>query len=991
MQRAIPHRLSAIVRSATALIAAIAAPSFASTSGVVISQVYGSNNNTYTNDYVELFNAGSVPVSIGGWSVQYASSTGTGTFSSNGVTPLSGTLQPGQYYLVQMGSNAPVKGSPLPTPDAGDGSGPNMSGTNGKVILANVSTGLACNGSSTSACTAQAGQIVDLVGYGNANYSEGTAAPALSATTALFRAVHGCSDTDNNAVDFTTGAPLPRNSGTTLAPCNGATPPPPPPPPAPPPSAPTAAIYQIQGNGSTSPFVGQSVTTSGVVTKLNSNGFFLQDLTGDGDPATSDGIFVFTSTKPTVSAGQAVMVSGKVSEFNVGASNNTDTIAHTVTELGSIAGITVTGTGSVPVTTVQFPLATQDTMERYEGMLVQLVGPLTVQQNYFLGQFGELTLGTGGRLWTPTNVDRPGTSAAVALNTDNIRRSIVLDDGTSVQNPNPTPYLAADNTVRAGDTVASITGVIDYGLTTSANTDPGAYKIHPTQPVTFARANPRTTQADDVGGNIRVGSANVENFFTTLDDGVNLCPPSNTASDCRGANDANEFTRQIQKVADELIGMNADAVALMELQNNGTTAVQTLVNFINNRLGSTVYAVVPFASTGGGTDAIQVGMIYKPGRLALAGPALSDTAAINNRAPMAQTFKALNGEKFNLIANHLKSKDCGDSTPGAGDADTGDGQGCFNGTRVRQADELRTFTALVQSTSGVTDTLVVGDFNSYAQEDPVYDLTSNGFIDQVGRYLDKPGSNSYGYSYVFNGTSGRLDQALASNTLSTKVTGVTEWHINADEPLVIDYNQEFKQPACPACGPDYYTPTPYRASDHDPIVVGLSLVHVINGTAGNDTIVGTPGDDVITGGGGADRLTGNGGRDVFVYNSIRDASDTITDFAPNDDRLDLSALLASIGASPATAISGGVVQLVPSGNDTLVMIDTDGSAGPLTPRLLVTLLNVSPSSIDPLRDMGLGTPAAVNAAIKASAKAAALRTMTPARNPAPSTRTTKSK
>jgi uncharacterized protein len=991
MQRAIPHRLSAIARSATALLAAIAAPSFASTSGVVISQVFGGNGaapNAYASDYVELFNAGTTAQSISGWSIQYSSASGTGNFSSNSVTPLNGTLQPGQHYLVQL---VTTTGNALPVTADTTNNALNISGTAGKVILASTATGLACNGSSTVCGSAQLAQIVDLVGYGStANYAEGSPAPAPSSTTAIFRAGNGCTDTDNNATDFVVGTPLPRNSATPLAACSGATPPPPPPP-APPPSAPTAAIYQIQGNGSTSPYVGQSVTTSGVVTRVNNNGFFLQDPVGDGDPTTSDGIFVFTSTQPTVSAGQALMVTGKVSEFNVGATTNADTAEHTVTELGSITGITVTGTGSVPVTTVQFPLATQDTMERYEGMLVQLVGPLTVQQNYFLGRFGELTLGTGGRLWTPTNVDRPGTAAAVALNTDNIRRSIVLDDGSTAQNVNPTPYLAPDNTVRAGDTVASITGVIDYGLTTSANTDPGAYKIHPTQPLTFTRANPRTTMADDVGGNIRVGSANIENFFTTLDNGTNKCPPTNTADDCRGANDANEFTRQIQKVADELIGMNADAVALMELQNNGTVAAQTLVNFINARLGSSVYAVVPFASTGGGTDAIQVGMIYKPARLTLAGPALSDTAAINNRAPMAQTFKALNGEKFNLIANHLKSKDCGDSTPGAGDADTGDGQGCFNGTRVRQADELRTFTALVQSTSGVADTLVVGDFNSYAQEDPVYDLTSNGFVDQVGRYLDKPGSNSYGYSYVFNGTSGRLDQALANNTLSTKVTGVTEWHIDADEPMVIDYNEEFKQPACPACGPDYYTDSPYRASDHDPIVVGLSLVHVINGTANRDVLVGTPGDDIITGGGGADMLTGNGGRDVFVYTNMRDAGDTITDFAPGTDRLDLTALLASIGATPATAYASGVVQLMASGNNTIVEIDTDGSAGPASPRPLVTLLDVSPASIDPLRDLGLGTPAAVNAAIKASAKAATLRTMTPARNPAPSTRTNQSK
>ena len=966
MQRAIPHRLSAIARSATALLAAIAAPSFASSSGVVISQVYGGNGNTFASDYVELFNAGSSAVAISGWSIQYGSATGTGTFASNGVTTLNGLLQPGQYWLVKLATTA---GPALPTADATGST--NISGSAGKIVLANVSTGLACNGSSVVCSAAQVAQMVDLVGYGpSANYAEGSPAPAPNSTTAIVRAANGCTDTNNNATDFATGSPVPRNSATSLAPCAGNAPPPPPPPP---PAPPTAAIYQIQGSGSTSPFVGQAVTTSGVVTKVDNNGFFMQDLTGDGNPATSDGIFAFTGTQPTVSAGQMVQVTGTVSEFNVGAATNADTAAHTVTELGSLTSVAVTGSGyTIAPLVLQFPLATQDTMERYEGMLVTLQGPLAVQQNYFLGRFGELTLGAGGRLWTPTNVLRPGTQAQ-ALNADNIRRTIVLDDGTSVQNPNPTPYIGVDNTVRAGDTVAAITGVVDYGLTTSANTDPGAYKLHPTQPVVFARANARTTQAGEVGGNIRVGSANVENFFTTLDDGTNKCPPSNTAGDCRGANNVAEFTRQRTKVVEELAGLNADAVALMELQNNGSVAIQNLVDALNARLGAAVYARVPDAATGGGTDAIKVGMIYKPSRLSLVGAALSDTAAINNRAPLAQTFMAPNGEKFNLVANHLKSKGCSDFAAGPGDADSGDLQGCFNARRVQQADELRSFVATVQSGSHVNDTLLMGDFNAYAKEDPIADLTSNGFVDQIGRYLDVPSANSYGYSYVFNGTSGRLDHAIANNTLSSKVTGVVEWHINADEPLVIDYNQEFKQPACPTCGPDYYTPTPYRASDHDPIVVGLNLVHVVNGTAGSDTIVGSAGDDVITGGAGADRLTGNGGRDVFVYTSLRDAGDTITDFTPDDDRLDLSALLASLGTTPANAISAGVVKLIASGNNTVVMIDTDGSAGAAVARPLVTLLNVSPASLDAARDLGLGSPAAVALAVKTSAKAATAR------------------
>jgi len=172
--------------------------------------------------------------------------------------------------------------------------------------------------------------------------------------------------------------------------------------------------------------------------------------------------------------------------------------------------------------------------------------------------------------------------------------------------------------------------------------------------VAFTRANPRTAMADDVGGNVRVGSANVENFFTTLNDGTNKCPPSNTADDCRGANNAAEFTRQRTKVVEELVGLNADAVALMELQNNGATAIQNLVDALNARLGAPVYARVPFAATGGGTDAIQVGMIYKPSRLSLVGAALSDTAAINNRALLL----GCQGDRERMIADMERGVQC---------------------------------------------------------------------------------------------------------------------------------------------------------------------------------------------------------------------------------------------------------------------------------------------------------------------------------------------
>ncbi len=967
----IPNASTAVARGVLALCATLALPPAAdaapprqpaaahaplraqglAATGVVISQVFGGNGNTFNADYVELLNAGSTPQSLAGWSVQYASATGTGTFASNGVTALNGTLQPGQYYLVKMAS-APT-GQALPTPDATGTV--NLSSSAGKVILANVATGLACNGSPAQACSpAQLAQIVDLVGYGTANFAEGSPAPGLSGTTALLRAASGCTDTNANNADFASGTPAPRNTASALSTCAGnggggggggglALP-----------------IYTIQGSGASSAYTGQLVTTQGVVTHVNSNGFFLQDLTGDNNPATSDGIFAYTGTAPTVQPGQLVQVTATVAEFNTGAVGNPDTAAHTVTELTGITGITLVGTGyTIAPVVLQMPLASADALEAVEGMLVTLNGPFTVQQNYFLGRYGELTLAAGPRLEMPTNKFRPGPQAD-AMNADNLRRTILLDDGNAGQNPNPIPYLGVDGTVRAGDTTSTLTGVIDYGLTTSSNTDPGAYKLHPLTAPTFARANPRTTGPEAVGGNLRIGSANVLNFFTTLNDGTNKCPPSNTADDCRGANSMLEFTRQRTKIVEELVALDADVVGLMEMQNNGPTAVQNLVDALNARLGGTVYSRVPDPATGSGTDAIKVAMIYRAAAVTPVGASLSDPVAINNRPPLAQAFQARNGERFNVVVNHLKSKGC-DGATGL-DTDQGDGQGCWNARRVQQADQLRSFVASVQQRSGVNDVILVGDFNSYAQEDPIADLTSNGFVDQIGRY------NAFGYSYVFNGTSGRLDHAITTQTLSAKVTGAVEWHNNADEPQIIDYNLEFKQPACGTCAPDGYTPTPYRASDHDPVVVGLNIVHAVNGTAGRDTLLGTPGDDVITGGAGADTLTGNGGHDVFVYTSMRDAGDTITDFQPGLSRLDLGTLLASIGASPVTAWTNGVVVLTASGANTIVQIDADGRTGAGLPRPLVTLLNVSPGAIDPARDLGLGQPGAVVAARRLAAR-----------------------
>jgi predicted extracellular nuclease len=940
-----------------ALLLALTGLAQASTSGVVISQVYGGGGNTgatYKNDFVELFNAGGNAVNLSGWSVQYASATGT----SWQVTNLGSlVLQPGQYYLVQQAAGTGGTVS-LPTPDASGTIA--MSGSAGKVAL--VSATVALSGAQPTAAS-----LVDLVGYGStATTTEGTPAGGTANATGVLRATLGCTDTNNNSADFAVVAPTPRNSVTGFITCGNTT------------GGGTGggtgtgtgtplavSIASIQGSGTVSPLVGQTVSTTGVVTKLTNNGFYLQSKVEDGNPATSDGILVFTSTAPTVAVGQELSLSGTVAEFNVGAATNAVTLAHTVTELTAPTAITVLSSNNVITPTVITLPATQAQLEAVEGMLVTINTQLTASQNYFLGRFGQVTLSAQGRLVKPTNVFRAGSSDAIAMAQSNAQRQILLDDGTSAQNVNPTPYFAADNTLRAGDTIDSLTGVIDYGLSTSSNTGLGSYKVHPTLPVVFQRVNERTAAPASATGNVKVASFNVLNFFTTFTNGATAAGGSglgctlggaSSAANCRGADSLAEFIRQRTKIVKAISAISADVVGLMEIQNNGNTAVQNLVDALNAEVGAGTYAAVglptPISGSGDatGTDAIRVAMIYKPASLALFGSAVSDTDSINNRPPLAQTFTLPNGEAFSVVVNHFKSKSCATGSAAA-DEDQSDGQGCFNDRRQLQATRLLGFISELQAARPDRGVLVIGDLNAYGKEDPIIKLTSSGLAD-----LTETFSGNNDYSYVFDGEVGYLDHALASAGVLPMVTGTAHWHINADEPLVIDYNTEFKQPTCATCNPDYYTASPYRSSDHDPVVISLNLVKAINGTAGRDTLVGSAGDDRIIGGPGADTLTGGAGRDVFVYTSLRDGIDTITDFTPGTDRLDLSAiatLLRTTYGAPSDLIASGHVRLVNTATGLEIRLDTDGSAGSAAPLTLVILKGLTAAQIVVSRDLML--------------------------------------
>lgn len=767
----------------TALLQLVTTPSAQAVSpDLVISQVYGAGGNTgatLRNDFVEVYNRGASPVDLTGWSVQYASATGTGTFASNSPVSLTGTLPPGEHYLVQLAGG--TNGSALPPPDATGTIA--MAAGSGKVVAVRpgATVGLACNGGSDPCDAAELARIADLVGYGGANFFETAPTPTLSATTAAFRAAEGATDTDDNAADFTVATPNPRACGAVCVP---------PPPVCDPP--PSHEIAEIQGSGASTPLAGQCVRTEGIVTgDFNGpdglGGFYLQDDTPDSDPATSDGLFVGSTAD--VSAGDRVRVDGTAAEV------------FGETQLTG-ATVSVIGSGTITPAPYDLPRPVGTTFEPVEGVLLTFPEELTATEHFQLGRFGEIAVSSDGRLHQPTDVVDPGAEAQAML-AENQRRRLLVDDGSLVQNPQSVPFLEP-HAVRIGDTTTGITGVLGYGFS--------SYRLQPTAPITFTSDNPRPPAPADVGGDVTVASFNTLNYFTTL---------TTENPDARGANSPAEFTRQQTKEVAAITGLDADVVGLMEIENNGPTAVDNLVQALNDATAPGTYAAItePVLNApnefGGtfGTDAIKVALIYQPAAVTPVGTAQASADPVFDRPPLIQTFAPVDGgavpdEEFTVVVNHFKSKSCG-SNPPAIEADQGDGQGCFNHKRLLQAEAL----AAHLDSQDVPNALVIGDLNSYTEEDPIRALEDAGHTGLTGQFME-PADR---YSYVFDGLSGELDHAMADSDLVDNVTGATVWHINADEPLVLDYNLDFGR------DPGIFEPNAYRASDHDPVLVGLEL------------------------------------------------------------------------------------------------------------------------------------------------------------------------
>ncbi|WP_062064485.1 ExeM/NucH family extracellular endonuclease [Cellvibrio sp. OA-2007] len=571
-------------------------------------------------------------------------------------------------------------------------------------------------------------------------------------------------------------------------------------------------IASVQGAGSASPLVGNNVTIEAIVVAdfQNTNqlgGFFIQeeDADSDSNPATSEGIYI-ASTTP-VAVGDRVRVNGTVAE------------TFELTQLNTATVTVCASNQPLPTpTTISLPVTSLNVFESIEGMSVAIAQTLTVNETYQLGRYGQLLL-ANGRLQQPTNVVEPG-AAANALQAQNNLNKLMMDDGSNLQNPDPVifpaPGLSAENTLRSGDTLANLRGVITY--------DFGSYRILPTVAPEFIHSNPRPlAPIADSAANLKIASFNVLNFFNGNGTGGGF-PTS------RGANNTTEFARQKTKIVSALVGLNADVIGLIEIENDGysnTSAIAELAAALNTATNTNVWKFINPGVNKIGTDEIAVGFIYRSDKTTAIGQtAILDSSVdaqfidTKNRPALAQSFRVNSNRAIaTAVVNHFKSKgsDCND----LGDADIGDGQGNCNITRTQAATALVNWLSTHPTGVNDSDYLIIGDLNAYAKEDPIRQILNAGYSDLINLF-----GGSGAYSYVFDGQAGYLDHGLASNSLTPQVLFASDWHINADEPISLDYNTEFKSPAQIN---NFYAPDAYRSSDHDPLLISLKLVIDLDG------------------------------------------------------------------------------------------------------------------------------------------------------------------
>jgi len=556
------------------------------------------------------------------------------------------------------------------------------------------------------------------------------------------------------------------------------------------------AIGEVQGSAASSPWLDREATVEGVVTAAlpaadGAPGWLLQD-GGDGDAATSDAIWITGAQTAALTPGQALRVSGRVYEASLGKQGRLTAIdARHIDTLSRRKAMRLPAAVAI---------AEAPDWRRLEGMRVRIAAPLTLAERD--DERGTVTVSFDGPMWQPGERAVPGSDTARAIAADNQRRRLVLGGDAAT-------LTAAAFAARSGSRLDAVEGV--------AVPIDGSHGLRLTAPPTV-QAAPRP-QPPKVAGDLRVAAFNLENLFNGDGRGEGFPTP-------RGARTPAEYQAQLAKLVATIHALDPDVAALMELENDGYGPESTLAELVaaldradaaNGGAQDWRYAAPcrqPCAAQqrGPGSDAIRVGLIYRGARVAARGVAATLEQGPFGplaRVPMAQAFAAIGrdrtpGPTFVVVANHFKSKGCGKNAAGA-DRDQGDGASCWNASRSESARRLDAWLKTDPTASGSALSMIVGDLNAHAQEQPLRELYAAGWQDAfaVAR-VEAP------YSYVYQGELGRLDHALLSPALAARLRGAAEWHSNADEPESAGYR---------AGGAG-----PWRSSDHDPVLLGFELM-----------------------------------------------------------------------------------------------------------------------------------------------------------------------
>jgi predicted extracellular nuclease len=750
---------------------------------VVISQVYGGGGNqgaTLTNDFIELFNRGTTTIALTGWSVQYTSPAGA-TWQ---VTPLNGSIAPGRYHLVQQaaGSGGTVN---LPVPDTTGSIA--MGATSGKVALLASTTALSDSCPSVPA-------IVDLVGYGSATCFEGLGpAGALANATAALRKRGGCVDSHDNASDFLVGSPAPRNSSTARS-CEYL----------------SRAIHEIQGGGLQTPLLGHDVVTTGVVTSRKSNGFFAQTPDGDADadPATSQGIFVFTAVAPAPAVGDAVLIKGTAAEF----------FGLTQIESTLSGDVTIAASGQplpLPVTltpSILDPAGAVTQLERFEGMRVHAAGLRSVAPT---NEFGEIhTVLTS----VPRPMREPGIEISRPVPPDpvtgfldcciprwdeNPERIVIDSDG---------PLGSAPLWVTSHVGFAAITGPLDFTF--------GEFKLLPDA---LAPATPNMTSApvpERTPNEFTVAGFNIENFTS-----------SNTT--------------QLRKAALAIrtVLRAPDVVGVVEVANLASlSALAAQINADATSAGDDDPAYDGRLIPASPTATQNVGLLVKTSRVridglvqALAGetypnPLTNQPETLHDRPPLVLQATVLgeggHGGPIVVVVTHLRSFI---------DIELLAGEGVrVRAKRQAQAESIAALLQQLQEDHPGTPVMSVGDYNAFE--------FSDGYTDPLGTVMGTPtpgdqvvvtGSPdlvnpdfvnlTHGlpapqrYTFVFEGTPQALDHVLVNDVARGLLQRYVVARANADFPRHADAGLS-TDPLRPEASSDHDMPVAYFAFPGAPVV-----------------------------------------------------------------------------------------------------------------------------------------------------------------------------